>query len=201
MNYAPLKRPEHTKLNDSSAKKGETRRHARVPTRSAHGFATGEHGAELRPSGRALMEALGPRRVHDIAASGLTGQPVPLPFIDEIAGAFGAPSLGSVEAYVGGAAARANEQLGSSAFTVGGKIAFARPPDLWTAAHEAAHVIQQRAGAGPASQIGQRGDPQERQADEAADRASRGERRAAARPGRRQWPPAAILRRAAARGR
>ncbi|MEO1271892.1 MAG: DUF4157 domain-containing protein, partial [Myxococcota bacterium] len=37
--------------------------------------------------------------------------------------------------------------MGSLAYATGHTVAFKQSPDLHTAAHEAAHVVQQRAGA------------------------------------------------------
>ena len=48
--------------------------------------------------------------------------------------------------------------------------AFKAPPDLWLAAHEAAHVVQQRGGVSLSGGVGRAGDPYERQADTVADR-------------------------------
>ena len=59
--------------------------------------------------------------------------------------------------------------MGAHAFTRGARIAFARDPDLHTAAHEAAHVVQQQAGWHPPGMVGRVGDAQERHADAVAD--------------------------------
>src|SRR5262249_35088265 len=50
------------------------------------------------------------------------------------------------------------------------QIAFAGSPDLRTAAHEAAHVVQQRRGVSVTDGVGQAGDAYERHADQVADR-------------------------------
>ena len=47
---------------------------------------------------------------------------------------------------LGGDAAQAAGDLGAKAFATGNKVGFADAPDLHTAAHEAAHVVQQRSG-------------------------------------------------------
>ncbi|KFA94835.1 hypothetical protein Q664_00250 [Archangium violaceum Cb vi76] len=57
----------------------------------------------------------------------------------------------------------------AGAFTTGGHVVFGGKPDLRTAAHEAAHVVQQRAGARPSGGIGKDGDAHERHADAVAD--------------------------------
>ena len=52
----------------------------------------------------------------------------------------------------------------------GDKIAFASAPSLHTAAHEAAHVVQQRAGVSLSGGIGKEDDQYEKNADAIADR-------------------------------
>jgi outer membrane protein OmpA-like peptidoglycan-associated protein len=83
--------------------------------------------------------------------------------------------VGSIEAHVGAAASQASEALGARAYATGNAVAFAGSPDLHTAAHEAAHVIQQRAGVHLKDGFGEAGDVYERHADAVADRVVRGE--------------------------
>lgn len=64
--------------------------------------------------------------------------------------------------------------MGARAYTFGNAIAFSEPPNLDTAAHEAAHVVQQRAGISVPGNIGQTGDPYERHADSVADTVTQG---------------------------
>jgi hypothetical protein len=54
-------------------------------------------------------------------------------------------------------------------------VAFRWTPDLFTSAHEAAHVVQQRAGVQLRGGIGEVGDPFEQHADAVAERVVRGE--------------------------
>jgi hypothetical protein len=60
--------------------------------------------------------------------------------------------------------------MGAEAFTSGNHVAFAGTPSLHTAAHEAAHVVQQRAGIHLKGGVGQVGDEYEKHADAVADR-------------------------------
>ncbi|MEZ4367580.1 MAG: DUF4157 domain-containing protein [Kofleriaceae bacterium] len=83
--------------------------------------------------------------------------------------AFGRHDLGGVSAHVGGAAATASAALGARAYAHGDAVAFASAPDLHTAAHEAAHVIQQRGGVQLKGDVGQAGDAYEAHADQVAD--------------------------------
>jgi Domain of unknown function (DUF4157)/Microbial transglutaminase len=74
-----------------------------------------------------------------------------------------------VRAHTDGAAAGANAEMGSQAYARGNDVAFGGAPDLHTAAHEAAHVVQQRAGVQLKGGVGERGDAYERHADAVAD--------------------------------
>jgi Domain of unknown function (DUF4157) len=61
------------------------------------------------------------------------------------------------------------------AYATGDQVAFAAQPDLHTAAHEAAHVMQQRGGVQLKGGLGLEGDEHEAHADAVADRVVRGE--------------------------
>ncbi|MEZ4437389.1 MAG: DUF4157 domain-containing protein [bacterium] len=98
-----------------------------------------------------------------------------LPHRDAIQTAFGRHDVGGIRAHVGGAATEAADTLGAEAYATGDAVAFAHAPDLHTAAHEAAHVVQQRGGVQLRGGIGQPGDPYERHADAVADRVVSGE--------------------------
>ncbi len=113
--------------------------------------------------------------VHRAAAHGVSGAGGSLPFLDTIQRSFGHHDVGHVSAHVGGAAAEAAQGMGAQAYAVGGNVAFRSTPDLHTAAHEAAHVVQQRAGVHLKGGVGEVGDPYERHADAVADRVVRGE--------------------------
>lgn len=70
-----------------------------------------------------------------------------LPFWDLISRAFGpAHDLSDLDVQVGGSARDEADGMGALAFVLGKRVAFRDSPDLFTAAHEAAHVVQQRAG-------------------------------------------------------
>ncbi|HRE88967.1 MAG TPA: DUF4157 domain-containing protein, partial [Myxococcota bacterium] len=80
-----------------------------------------------------------------------------------------------VKAHLGGQAREASQALGAEAYATGHHIAFAKTPTLHTAAHEAAHIVQQRAGVSLKDGIGESGDRYERHADEVADAVVRGQ--------------------------
>lgn len=110
-----------------------------------------------------------------MARRGMDGEGSPLPHLAQIQASFGRHDVSRVRAHVGGPAAEANHQLGARAFAFEGQIAFASPPSLHLAAHEAAHVVQQRAGIALKSATDQAGDAYEQHADLVADAVVRGE--------------------------
>jgi hypothetical protein len=125
---------------------------------------------------RGNVETEEPASVHRAAAAGVSGAGSALPYFDRIQEAFGgAHDLSQVRAHVGGEATAASEQMGAEAYATGDHVAFRDQPDLHTTAHEAAHVVQQRAGVQLAGGVGQAGDTYERQADAVADAVVRGE--------------------------
>ncbi|MFO0746221.1 MAG: DUF4157 domain-containing protein [Myxococcota bacterium] len=107
--------------------------------------------------------------VHAAAAHGIASGGGPLPFAAQLQAGFGRHDLSNVQAHTGGAAERASAAMGAEAYASGRHVVFGRTPDLHTAAHEAAHVIQQRAGVSLKSGVGQVGDAYERHADQVAD--------------------------------
>ncbi|WP_428261099.1 eCIS core domain-containing protein [Haliangium sp.] len=110
-------------------------------------------------------------QVHRAAAAGVSGSGGSLPHLDRIQQSFGSDyDVSNVKAHVGGAAAEASASIGASAYATGHQIAFQSAPDLHTAAHEAAHVIQQQQGVHLRDGVGQAGDVYERHADAVADR-------------------------------
>ncbi|MDQ3370470.1 MAG: DUF4157 domain-containing protein, partial [Myxococcota bacterium] len=110
-----------------------------------------------------------------LAERATAGPGQPLPFLDLVQASFGRHDVSKVRAHVGGEAAEAAGQLGAQAFAVRDQVAFAGPPDLHTAAHEAAHVVQQRAGVALEGGIDQPGDAYEHHADRVADAVVGGE--------------------------
>lgn len=107
--------------------------------------------------------------VQRVARRGFRGGGQPLPYLTQLQRSFGKHDLSGVRAYVGGSAVVANMRLKARAYAMGENVAFAQTPDLHTVAHEAAHVVQQRAGVDLPGGLSQRGDRYERQADAVAD--------------------------------
>lgn len=112
---------------------------------------------------------------HEVAAYGMGGAGGALPFLDQIQRAFGHHDISGVRAHIGGRASEASSALGASAYASGDSVAFGSSPDLHLAAHEAAHVVQQRGGVRLSGGLGQSGDEYEVNADAVADRVVRGE--------------------------
>jgi hypothetical protein len=108
------------------------------------------------------------------AAAGVSGSSGKLPHLDKIQQSFGGHDVSGIKAYVGGAAEQATQAMGATAYATGDSVAFKASPDLHTAAHEAAHVVQQRAGVSLPSGVGRRGDAYEKHADAVADQVASG---------------------------
>jgi hypothetical protein len=106
---------------------------------------------------------------HRAAQHGLSGPAEPLPHAQAIQKSFGRHDLGDVRAHVGGAAAEGARQMGAVAFAAGRSVAFGESPDLRTAAHEAAHVVQQAGGVHLKNGVGESGDRYEQHADRVAE--------------------------------
>ena len=129
---------------------------------------------EGQPSAvQAQMSAASPEReaepIHEAAALGTSGPSGPLPYIDIIQRSFGRHDVGHIKAHADTPAAEGAKAMGAEAFATGEHVAFAGTPSLHTAAHEAAHVVQQRGGVQLAGGVGREGDAYERHADAVAD--------------------------------
>jgi hypothetical protein len=107
--------------------------------------------------------------VHAAAERGTSGTSGALPHLDPIQRAFGRHDVSGIRSHSDANAAEGAHAMGAEAFAMGDRVAFSRSPDLHTAAHEAAHVIQQRAGVSLSGGVGQEGDSHERHADLVAD--------------------------------
>lgn len=114
--------------------------------------------------------------VHKAAAEGTSDSGGQLPYLDRIQASFGPQhDVSGVQAHSGVQAKVAAKSMGAEAFAVGEHVAFGGAPSLHTAAHEAAHVVQQRGGVQLKGGVGEVGDQYERNADAVADRVVRGE--------------------------
>ena len=138
---------------------------------AAHRGAAAFSSSSLDPvQATGQADAMEPAAVHRAAVEGVSGSGGHLPYLDRIQESFG-PShdVGGVRAHMGGAAKQASEHMGAEAYATGEDVAFRGQPDLHTAAHEAAHVVQQRTGVQLDGGVGSAGDTYERHADQVAD--------------------------------
>ena len=160
------------------------------PQREAAAAAAGQHGAAgplqaeqadaaPQPRQRAQGQRIAQLRanaaqpsaaaMHQLARQGTSGNAGPLPHLDRVQHSFGRHDISQVQAHTDASASRSAGQMGARAFASGNHVAFAGRPDLHTVAHEAAHVVQQRAGVQLAGGVGSVGDRYERHADAVAD--------------------------------
>lgn len=142
---------EHDPAVSRRASLADLRRHAAVQRKGA---------------GDASMDA-----VHEAAAQGVASPAGQLPHLDQIQRSFGAHDVSQIQAHVGGDSAQA---MGAEAYATGNHVVFDKQPDLHTAAHEAAHVVQQAQGVNLYGGVGEAGDRYESQADAVADRVVQG---------------------------
>lgn len=116
-------------------------------------------------------EAVSPAIAQRAARQGAQAPSEPLPFLREVQESFGRHDVSGTRAHFGSAASASARAMNALAFASGAHIVFSRPPDLWTTAHEAAHVVQQRSGAVRLSGgISTSRDRYEQQADAVASR-------------------------------
>ena len=87
-----------------------------------------------------------------------------------VTGTIAAYDISNVQAHMDPAAQAASAAMGADAYATGNQIAFGKAgASLHTAAHEAAHVVQQRAGVSLSGGVGKAGDTYEQHADRVAD--------------------------------
>ena len=119
--------------------------------------------------------AAGPGSVQSTAAHGVQDAGGSLPHLEAIQASFGTHDVSGVQAHVGGRAGEATATMGAEAYATGNHVAFNSAPSLHTAAHEAAHVVQQRAGVQLKGGVGEVGEEYEQHADQVADAVVAGE--------------------------
>lgn len=118
---------------------------------------------------KAAGAAEDPAQVQAAAAEGVDGPGGALPHGDAIQKSFGKYDVSGVKAHTDDKAAAATGAIGAEAYASGNDVAFAGgAPSLHTAAHEAAHVVQQKKGVQLAGGVGAVGDPYEMHADDVA---------------------------------
>lgn len=115
------------------------------------------------------LSAPSSEQIHEAAKIGTSGPSSSLPFLDSIQKSFGRHDVSGAKSYTGEEATRGARAMNAEAFATGNSIAFAGRPTLRTAAHEAAHLVQQRAGVQLIGGVGVAGDQYEQHADAVAD--------------------------------
>lgn len=113
--------------------------------------------------------------IQRIARVGLQSSSSQLPYFEQLQRSFGSHDLSGIRAHQDSTAAQSSQAIGAKAFASGNDVVFARPPSLFTAAHEVAHIIQQQRGVHVPGGIGARNDAYEQQADKVADRVVKGQ--------------------------
>jgi len=161
------KLPTQTSKPDSK-KAGSTGPGKQSPTSKRYGASPVQRSTGA--SGEASSEG-----VHAAAAQGTSGTATELSFLDRIQTSFGHHDVGNVQQYTDANANAASKAMGAKAYATGNAVAFAGAPDLHTAAHEAAHVVQQRGGVQLKDDVGATGDRYEQHADAVADKVVSGE--------------------------
>src|SRR5262249_4304847 len=97
-----------------------------------------------------------------------------LPHAAAIQAAFGKHDISGIQAHTGADAAASAKEMGAEAYATGDHVVLGGGADLHTVAHEAAHVVQQRAGVHLKGGVGAAGDRYEQHADAVADRVVQG---------------------------
>ncbi len=106
--------------------------------------------------------------IQDAAARGVATPSSALPNSDAIQRSFGRHDVSGIQAHTGGEAAASAKSMGAEGFATSNHVVLAKP-DLFTEAHEAAHVVQQRGGVQLKGGVGQVGDSYEQHADQVAE--------------------------------
>ena len=134
-----------------------------------------QHKLHQRALQRAAKEgAASPGDHHALAERGTSGAGGALPHQEAIQRSFGAHDVSGIVAHTDTHASAASRAMGAEAFAAGHHVAFDGAPSLHTAAHEAAHVVQQRGSVQLRGGVGEVGDTYEQHADAVADRVVRG---------------------------
>jgi len=112
----------------------------------------------------------GASSVQAAADKGISGSSGALPHASTIQQSFGGYDISNIQAHLGPAADAGAAAMGAQAYATGNHVAFASgSAGLHTAAHEAAHVVQQKEGVSLSGGVGQAGDKYETHADDVAD--------------------------------
>lgn len=134
----------------------------------------GDHDPVQRHTGTpgrsTLAGAGGPASVdvHAAAARGTATPSGALPHLDLVQRSFGRHDVSGIRAHSGPEAQESARDMGAAAYATGQDVVLGDRADLFTVAHEAAHVVQQRGGIQLSGGVGAAGDAHEQHADEVA---------------------------------
>jgi hypothetical protein len=112
--------------------------------------------------------------IHESAQRGIATTSSPLPHAETIQRLFGRHDISGIQAHTGVDAAASTRAMGAEAYATGNHVVLGAGTDLHTVAHEAAHVVQQRAGVHLLGGVGEAHDAHERHADRVAALVVRG---------------------------
>lgn len=149
----------------------ELQRRADASERVAHDAQVQALADASRPS----LAAGAGESIQQRARAGLVGSGVALPHRQPIQASFGRHDISHVRAHLDAPARASCAAIGVQAFASGERVAFAGAPSLFVAAHEAAHVVQQRGDIQLFGGVGQPGDRFEAHANAVAAKVVRGE--------------------------
>ncbi|MFL5656142.1 MAG: DUF4157 domain-containing protein [Ktedonobacteraceae bacterium] len=113
--------------------------------------------------------------IWQLAQAGLQTPTYTLPYVEHIQQLFGHHDISGIQAHIGAQATASARAMHAIAYATDNHVVFASWPDLYTVAHETAHIVQQRTGVQLAYGIGTVGDSYERHADAVAERVVAGE--------------------------
>jgi Domain of unknown function (DUF4157) len=127
-----------------------------------------------KPAERATQNDASPQAIQQAAAQGRGTPTTSLPHAHHLQQAFGHHSIHNIQAHLNPRARASAQAMQATAFASGEHIVFANTPDVHTVAHEAAHVVQQRAGVRLPTHVGTEEDRYEQQAEAVAKRVAAG---------------------------
>ena len=110
-----------------------------------------------------------PADTHSLANTGISTHSKPMPFAAKLEPVFGKELVQSVDYHDNPTAAASASSMGAKAYATGTHVVSNGSMSLRTAAHEVAHIAQQRKGVQLKGGVGEVGDKYEREADEIAD--------------------------------
>lgn len=158
-------RSESSSTSETTSASGDS-----VQAKGLKGLSYAEGAAALQPvqlhgGGGASAES-----VHAAASRGVQTSSGSLPHADTIQASFGKHDISPIQFHGGGEAAQSAKDMGAEAYATGNHVVSASSGlSLHTAAHEAAHYVQQKGGVQLKDGVGSVGDQYEQHADQVAD--------------------------------